>query len=259
MHPPVAVVDAPAKWRRNPQVACPSCLDDSVDQYDTGQGIRCLQICERIALGALAPTDVGPDSIVEHIARSNGEDSVPVPDSTSFGAETRGSDHQVGTTFYCRDMPFPATGAAAVGQLSTCESAFATKTLACRRRHRHLVRNMDRFGFHQEQRFSRRRIEDCLRQERMRDTASGRVRGKVVCRVDVARSIAKDSCGQRLTVATHTNWNAFHRSRTALQDTCSRKTYPTFSWQYTEDTVLVRPSTLWTCQGWSVNSGTRYP
>ena len=30
---PVAVVDASAKWRRNPQTACPSYLDDSVGRW----------------------------------------------------------------------------------------------------------------------------------------------------------------------------------------------------------------------------------
>ena len=70
-----------------------------------------------VALSALAPVDVGPDSIVEHIASSNGEDSGLCHTAPAL-VQTRRSDHHGHS-----DMPFPTTGATPVGELvSTCSS-----------------------------------------------------------------------------------------------------------------------------------------
>ena len=60
-----------------------------VSQIDTGQGIRSAvsrtqhqSPMSSIALSALAPGDVGPDSTFEHIASSNG-------DITNSGVDTQ--------------------------------------------------------------------------------------------------------------------------------------------------------------------------
>ena len=49
---------------------------------------------------------------------------------------------------------------------------------------------------------------------------------------------------------------------TALYNKCSRKTYPTLSWQNTKRHGFGAPLPevpVVTCQGWSVNSGARFP
>ena len=46
VHLPRSSVDASAKWRSPPQVACPACLDDSVGQYDMDREPG-VQTCER--------------------------------------------------------------------------------------------------------------------------------------------------------------------------------------------------------------------
>ena len=74
----------------------------------------------------------GSRSVVEHIATA-----------TAF-VQTRRSDHQVGTTLHCRDKPFQQQERPLSGNLFRSVplgSACTRETLACRSRHRRLVRN----------------------------------------------------------------------------------------------------------------------
>ena len=106
-------VDASAEGKSLPQGACGVCLDDPLWTCNPIIDLQCISARMRLrwsgltldresGVCALAKATPGPDSIVEHMATAPGL------------TQTRRSD-QLGTGAWCRDKPFPAKGAAAVG------------------------------------------------------------------------------------------------------------------------------------------------
>ena len=209
-----------------------------------------------IALSALASVDAGPVSIVEPVASSNGEDCVPVQFwCRHAGPIIKWAQHPIAATCRFQQWERPLSGnllrrvplevrlrrrPSRAGGVTDVSLWFSPRTASgCSSHPQWLWFSVVPIGAESK--------TLCGRNARNSAWTSG----KVVCRVDdVASSMAalqwQLECLSR------------HRSRTALQDTIFRKTHPTFSWQNTQDIVLLRPSLRSHC--WlAVNSrpGTR--
>ena len=209
----------------------------------------------------LLRSDDQPKSVVEKVG-SNGEDSVPVPHSTS---STRRSDHQMGTA---RERPQSGN----LFRRVLLDSAFARETLACRRRHRRLVRNTIALVCTKNSTWvlqqptvalcQSARIEDCLRGTNVRDRewTSSR-QGCLSCR----RRCTPDRKGQ-VRAASRSGIAQELECLSPLEDCIVRHVFS----QDISHVLLAKHTRhsfgaplpevpLLTCQGWSVNSGARYP